>query len=394
MVFILKIRVVFMFYDNELRFLQKMLTKCHLQNMTMDPNEPVDERLDKGLRNLFGANGYSETFFDFFPDTRPNTVYRVTDIFLCRYLFFMLPYCEKETVFIIGPYLNEDISRQQILEQGERMGVSPKYYRELEFFYTSLPVIKEEHYIFAMVHTFAEFLWSGADRYESVDINRESSAAFITHHLEPRVPSEGSSLNIQAMESRYDFENQLMMAVSQGNLHKAELMMTHFSTLAFENRTPDPLRNMKNYCIIMNTLLRKAAEQGGVHPVQLDSISSDFARRIEQLRSISTVTGFMREIGAQLFPAGAKGDGEDRQRPDRRFKSKSHGEADQRDSRLFFGSFQKRDRSDSHRLCERQADGLCQAPFEKHQPADPDHCPALRHFGFSLFLQNVQKNRG
>ena len=285
-----------MFYDNELRFLQKMLTKCHLQNMTMDPNEPVDERLDKGLRNLFGVNGYSETFFDFFPDTRPNTVYRVADIFLCRYLFFMLPYCEKETVFIIGPYLNEDISRQQILEQGERMGISPKYYRELEFFYTALPVIKEEHYIFAMVHTFAEFLWSGADRYESVDINRESSAAFITHHLEPRVPSEGSSLNIQAMESRYDFENQLMMAVSQGNLHKAELMMTHFSTLAFENRTPDPLRNMKNYCIIMNTLLRKAAEQGGVHPVQLDSVSSDFARRIEQLRSVAVVTGFMREI--------------------------------------------------------------------------------------------------
>ena len=147
-----------------------------------------------------------------------------------------------------------------------------------------------------MVHTFAEFLWNGSDRYESVDINRESSAAFITHHLEPKAGQEGAPLNIQAMENRYHFENELMTAVSQGNVHKAELMMASFSTLAFENRTPDPLRNMKNYCIIMNTLLRKAAEQGGVHPVQLDSVSSDFARRIEQIRSVAAMSGFMLEI--------------------------------------------------------------------------------------------------
>ena len=110
--------------------------------MTIDPNEPVDEKLDNGLRNLFGNNGAPMTFCDFFPDSRSNTVYRVTDIFLCRYIFFLLPYCEKETVFVIGPYLNEEVSRQQILEQGERMGISPKYAKELEFFYVSLPVVR------------------------------------------------------------------------------------------------------------------------------------------------------------------------------------------------------------------------------------------------------------
>ena len=35
----------------------------------------------------------------------------------------------------------------------------------------------------------------------------------------------------------------------------------------------------------MNTLLRKAAESGGVHPLYIDRISSDFAKRIESLVS-------------------------------------------------------------------------------------------------------------
>ena len=45
-----------------------------------------------------------------------------------------------------------------------------------------------------------------------------------------------------------------------------------------------------NYCIILNTLLRKAAEQGGVHPLNLDRISSDFARRIEQVISQDAIS--------------------------------------------------------------------------------------------------------
>ena len=46
----------------------------------------------------------------------------------------------------------------------------------------------------------------------------------------------------------------------------------------------------------MNTLLRKAAEAGGVHPVYLDRISSDFAQKIEQLESIKSGTELMRKM--------------------------------------------------------------------------------------------------
>ena len=98
------------------------------------------------------------------------------------------------------------------------------------------------------------------------------------------------------MEARYDFERNLLSAISQGNTHKAEMMLHSFSSLSFENRVPDELRNMKNYCIIMNTLFRKAAQEGGVHPIYIDKVSSDFAKRIEGITSVSVMPDFMMEL--------------------------------------------------------------------------------------------------
>ena len=43
----------------------------------------------------------------------------------------------------------------------------------------------------------------------------------------------------------------------------------------------------------MNTLLRKAAERGGVHPIYLDETSNNFASRIEQSPSIKVLQELM-----------------------------------------------------------------------------------------------------
>ena len=46
----------------------------------------------------------------------------------------------------------------------------------------------------------------------------------------------------------------------------------------------------------MNTLSRKAAERGGVHPIYLDKVSSEFAHKIERLSSVSLGPSLMREM--------------------------------------------------------------------------------------------------
>ena len=60
-----------------------------------------------------------------------------------------------------------------------------------------------------------------------------------------------------------------------------------------ENRADTLLRDYKNYSIILNTLLRKGAEVGLVHPIHIDKLSSYFGRKIE------TITSF--EQGKALF---------------------------------------------------------------------------------------------
>ena len=46
----------------------------------------------------------------------------------------------------------------------------------------------------------------------------------------------------------------------------------------------------------MNTLRRKAAQQGGVHPVYLDSASSGYAAKIEQQHALDTIPSLMAEM--------------------------------------------------------------------------------------------------
>jgi hypothetical protein len=58
------------------------------------------------------------------------------------------------------------------------------------------------------------------------------------------------------MELRYAFENELIQAVALGQQHKEKMLLSIFNEQMFEKRLQDPLRNAKNYCVIMNTLPR------------------------------------------------------------------------------------------------------------------------------------------
>lgn len=284
-----------MFYDNELRIMQKVLNKFHVQTLIMDPTAPMSADTSQGLSALFGASGPLKAFYDYVSDVRPATVYRMSDMFMCRYIFFELPLYEKPMLFMAGPYLNTELTHQQVLEQAERMGFPARMNREVETMYAALPVIREEGHLFAVVNTFAEYAFSGEENYDTADIffDQKALSPLSADH---RSNIDTEEMDIRAMEQRYQYENDLMEAVSCGNTHKAELMMSAFSGLVFENRANDRLRNVKNYCIIMNTLMRKAAEKGRVHPVHLDRISSDFARRIERLQTVPASRELMLEI--------------------------------------------------------------------------------------------------
>ncbi|MBQ4052283.1 MAG: helix-turn-helix domain-containing protein [Clostridia bacterium] len=281
-------------YENQLQLLRETFQKCRVASALIDPNDNLNTILDESFQLLFGDKFQLNTQ-QLFRDIRPETVFRLTSNLRLCFVLLRLPRTAQETILIIGPYLSDMPKPRQIMEIGEKFGVSPYQQRQLETYYGSIPVITESSHLFVLLETFCEHLW-GSSGFASVEVNESFSAEGFTLSNPQSNDRDQVLLNMKMMEKRYAAENEMMQAVARGQTHKITTILESFSTIAFEKRLDDPLRNFKNYSIIMNTLLRKAAENGGVHPLYLNDISTAFAVRIERTTGINEIQELMTEM--------------------------------------------------------------------------------------------------
>ena len=182
------------------------------------------------------------------------------------------------------------------MEQAELQQVDGNLRKHLEKYYTSLPILPRSSHLHLILDAFFDRIW-GVGGYTAENVSKEmkpeTSALWPGRYISE---DENTLLNAAIMEERYAQENGLIDAVRQGHIRHVESFLTRLSPAAFEMRVSDPVRNLKNYCIITNTLLRKAAEQGGVHPVYIDRMSSGFALQIEQISSPAAGPALIAEM--------------------------------------------------------------------------------------------------
>jgi YesN/AraC family two-component response regulator len=211
-------------------------------------------------------------------------------------MYFRLPDQQPEALLVIGPYLPEALEESQILELTERQGANARQYKNIQRYFTSLPVLPRSSHIFLLLDCFFDLIW-GKDQYSSKTIDQGKLSEQTSLLFSQRMQQEqGERVDASIMEQRYKYENALIEAVRQGQVWKVENSLSRITPAVFEQRLTDRLREAKNYCIITNTILRKAAEQGGVHPMYIDTLSSSYAARIEQLTSTSGATALILEI--------------------------------------------------------------------------------------------------
>ena len=186
---------------------------------------------------------------------------------------------------------------QQLLEISEDNGLSPQLHshRYLTEYYAGLPIFPENGHSLLALHIFCERIWK-TPSYLVKDITAPNSADTPFSKSMLNLEANDALVNKKAIEQRYSFENELMRAVALGQSRLEEQFRAAFSSDFFEKRSAEPLRNAKNYGVIMNTLLRKAAEKGGVHPVYLDQTSSEFASRLERQTTTSSIPALMSEM--------------------------------------------------------------------------------------------------
>ena len=281
-------------YKAELEYLLKVAEKMNLRTLRLKPGERSGRCPDFGIRGLLGLDtDCRRVLRPLLRQIKENTICKLTDQFSCCYIILTLPEAE---VLLLGPYLTAEKTREQLMEEAERYGVPAGQFRQLEACYGGIPVVREEKPLFAMLNVFGETLWGKGRAFSIMEIDHQAQASDRVVRKDAAGEAEETLLRMKTMESRYAYENQLMENISQGLTHRAELMLSGISKLALELRTKDPVRNIKNYCIVSNTLMRKAAERGGVHPMHLDSVSSAFAGKVEAVTGVEEGAAMMREM--------------------------------------------------------------------------------------------------
>ena len=280
-------------YTAELEYLMKVLKKMRIPTELVN-GEGLDEQVpDLGLRHFLGLDAgyrYEDLALE------ENTVYKINDEFMCRYIGILLPQPFSADALLIGPYMSYEPTEAQLLEELERLGLSASRLPQLKQYYSAVPVLPDESPLMMLVNAFAETLWGTGNAYKIVELSRDSTASAALDGMENKVSREDVLMQMKVMERRYAYENEMMETVAKGLTHRAKMMMSNVSLTMFEQRMADPVRNMKNYIIICNTLLRKAAQQGGVHPFHLDRISSAFAARIELIHNMDEGRELMGEM--------------------------------------------------------------------------------------------------
>ena len=280
-------------YKRELELAFSLFRRLRIPVRLAHTDEPL-RSLDEALRQAIGAE--TTPFPTAGRKAAPKTVYKVADSFLCRYIYFLLPDTQAPTSVVIGPYLTEDPDRQTVLKIAEAMELPVNTIPQLIEYYASLPVYQDTTALLAIVSVLGEVLW-GDVAFNMVDVNYEPHIA-LPHAPSTATPIEQESIlqQMEQMEKRYAYEDQLMDIIAKGQTDRAEMLLANVSQLNYAPRDMDPLRNMKNYCIICNTLLRKAAQQGGVHPLHLDEVSGRFARTIENTPTQQKCAALMSDM--------------------------------------------------------------------------------------------------
>ena len=284
-------------YTLQLDFLRSLLKDMNISSCVLEtPHQQIPPQIDLYLRaELFGLDNYANFLQNSMSEAKENTLYRFYDEYDCNYIFLRLP--ELDSYFFIGPYLLTIPSQERIAQKAENLSLSADQVARMYLYYSSLPLLDDENWLITMANTFAKHLWGSPEQYtlEYIDYAIPDRYAPIPFSLSPG-QADPHTFDLTSLENSYANDNKLMEAISKGKLH----LVTAAASTVFNNgtnrRLNDSLRDRKNYMIILKTLLRKAAEYGGVHPIHLHRLTSHYAEAIENTRTMKQSFSLQEEM--------------------------------------------------------------------------------------------------
>ena len=231
----------------ELDFFISIVKSFHLPcNFITFPYKDIAE-LDLGLRSLLDPTTEFQNSFNLdSPKYLPNTIYYAVDQFNCNYVFFQLPDMEPKTFLFIGPFLTAPFSSTELYKQVEQYSVPAGLVKQVEHYYNFLPLVPDISILSNLLNILGEKLWDGPDNFSFTTLE---PADLPSMQLNTNFPfyedNEMPPFSVKRIEERYELEQQFIIAVSQGQILKAEQLIAPYGFANLETRTADSMRNLR-----------------------------------------------------------------------------------------------------------------------------------------------------
>ncbi|MDF2521423.1 MAG: hypothetical protein K0R84_2051 [Clostridia bacterium] len=200
---------------------------------------------------------------------------------------------------VVGPYLTEepDMLMVESMIFENKLSISLK--NVIKQYYLSLPLIST--YKARLIAESMCLSLHNLQSMESFDLGiGEKKYSSVTKAMDsPDAVMQNTKETIDMIEKRYKKENEMLHAVEMGDIEKLDELSeeSYYLFGDIPNRVPnDPLRSGKNIAFVLNTLLRKAAEKGGLHPMDIHSLSEKFAVQIEQTTTIQQLADLLKKM--------------------------------------------------------------------------------------------------
>ncbi len=183
-------------------------------------------------------------------------------------------------VLCIGPILFREMNAAGIAAVMTRRGLHPQQEKDLTEHYNRIPLFGFRE---LFVHTLLFFLHRLTAEnilFREISYGEEAWNFAAPEGADYTIP-EQPEVALHAIEERYSAETALMEAVAAGNTSEAARRYQHFVSYRLTPRTFSAIRDRKNILFVLNTLLRKSVQLGGVHPFHIDNLSRIFSIQIE-----------------------------------------------------------------------------------------------------------------
>lgn len=261
-------------------------------HMVSDSDDALLETLGGRFQCSAGFTRTDAELLQIFKSIDPDCIYEITTYLNIHYQILYVP--EHHSYLVLGPCLTSPFSEQEMLCYLHRYKAKESISRKVITYCQHLPVVEHiqlhqlgnllaQHFL----NTQAPILYKRMDYNWNDMVQKELT--LVDHYEE--------FSKIRRVELRYEFNTALTEAVKKGNLFLAYYFLQQIESQNDDLvRTKNLLRNTQNLCITINTQMRHALEECGIHPYRLDAVSGEIARNIEKLPSIHAAESYATDI--------------------------------------------------------------------------------------------------